>query len=75
MKIRVVVEVDVNFDLESDGEIQDEGVVDSDIVGQAVVDSIHNGSVVDTIADYISDRSGWCVLGVSILVPEVECIG
>ena len=74
MKIRVVVEVDVNFDLESDGETHTESAVDSDVVGQAVVEGLNNSDVADSIVELISDRSGWCVSGLTLSTPEAECI-
>lgn len=74
MKIRVVVEVDINFDLESDREIHNESVVDSDIVGQAVVEGLNNSDVAENLVDIISDRSGWSVLGLALTTPESECI-
>ena len=70
MKFRVVVEIDINFDLECDGEMSNESVVDSDAVGQAIVANMINYVMVDDI----SDKTGWCINNLSIKVPEAECI-
>lgn len=75
MRFRIMVEVDVSFDLEDDeGELLEEGVVDSDVAGQAIVDAINSDFVGDEIVDLISDRTGWAVLGMSMTVPNAECI-
>lgn len=74
MKIRVVVEIDINFDLESDGEIHNESVVDSDIVGQAIVKGLNNSDTADNMVELVSDASGWCVSSLTLSTPEAECI-
>lgn len=68
MRMRVVLELDVNFDAEDE-------VVDNKIVGEAIIGALHNGGVIDTIADYIQDDIEEDVLSVNMFVPEVECIG
>jgi hypothetical protein len=74
MKIRMTVEVDVSFDLESNGVVHDLSVIDSDVVGQALVSVMHVDVVTDSMIEAISENTGWCVSGFSLRVPDVECI-
>ena len=75
MKFRLTVEVDINFDLECDGEISTEAEsVDSDAVGQQIVNQLVEGSFVDQLCDDITNETGWCIAGLSLTVPEAECI-
>jgi hypothetical protein len=75
MKIRMTVEVEIKFDLESDGEVlSEENVIDSDIVGDAVVKAIKNSIDDDYLVDAISERCGWCIQSLNISIPEAECV-
>lgn len=60
MKIQVTLEFDIEFDLESDGETLDEdSVINSDKVGQDIVDVLHSESFIDEILENMSTE--WCV--------------
>jgi len=75
MKFRLTVEVDINFDLECDGEISTEAEsVDSDAVGQQIVNQLVHGSFVDLLCDDVTNETGWCITGLSLTVPSAECI-
>lgn len=75
MKIRVTLEVDVNFDLESDGEVGTEASdVDSDLVGQAVGDSLRAGEFLDEMVENITNKSGWCVNSLNLTTTDIECV-
>ena len=74
MKIRMVVEVDVKFDLESDGVVHDESVIDSDVVGQALVSVMHVDIVTGSMVEAITEVTGWCVEDLWLSVPNAECI-
>ena len=74
MKIKVTLEVDIDFDLESDGVLHGEDVVDKHVVGKAVTSVLHTDIVVDSMVDAITDDTGWCVLGIGVNT-EAEQVG
>jgi hypothetical protein len=74
MKIRITVEVEVGFDLESDGVQHGEDVIDSDDVGQAVVSVMHTDIVTDSMIEAISERTGWVVASFALTTPDAECV-
>jgi hypothetical protein len=70
----MVVEVDVKFDLESDGVVHDESVIDSDVVGQALVSVMHVDIVTGSMVEAITEVTGWCVEDPRLSVLNAECI-
>jgi len=75
MKFRFTVEVDIDFDLECDGEVSTEAEsVDSDDVGQTIVAKLNDGSIADELVDEITDVTGWCINSLKLTVPDAECI-
>jgi hypothetical protein len=74
MKIRMTVEVNVSFDLESDGVVHDQSVINSDVVGQALASVMHVDVVTDSMIEAISENTGWCVSGFSLSAHDAECI-
>jgi hypothetical protein len=75
MKFRFTVEVDINFDLECDGDVSTEAEsLDSDIVGQTIKAHLCDGEFLDTMVDRIAEAAGWCINSLSLTVPDAECI-
>jgi hypothetical protein len=74
VKFRIEAEIDIDFDLESDGvrvPIEDSGI-DSDVVGKIIKDAIQYQVPQDVIDD-ISDDTGWCVNNIKCAVTNIEC--
>ena len=75
MKFRMVVEVDLDFDLESDGDIGNEdNDIDSDVVGQSINNHFSDHEWLDGMVDAITEKSGWCLKGLNLRVTDAECI-
>ena len=74
MKIRITLEVDVSFDLESDGVLHTEAVISSDEVSQAVVSVLHTDIVTDSMIEAITDAAGWCVSSFALTTPDANCV-
>ena len=77
MKFRFVVEVDVAFDLECDGEVSTETArVDSDTVGQTINSEMSAAfdQHADSMVDAVSDATGWCINSLSVTITDAECI-
>ena len=75
MKFRFEIEVDINFDLECDGETTTEAEsLDSDVVGQTINAHLRDGEFLDTMADRITDTTGWCINSLRLTVNDAECI-
>ena len=75
MKFRFEIEVDINFDLECDGEVSTEAEsLDSDVVGQTINAHLRDGEFLDTMVDRITDTTGWCINSLRLTVNDAECI-
>ena len=74
MKIKLTVEVDISFDLESDGVVYNEGAVDGHAVGKAIAGVINTDIVTESMVDAITEDTGWCVTGMTI-TTEAEQVG
>jgi len=75
MKFRFEIEVDINFDLECDGETTTEAEsLDSDVVGQTINAHLRDGEFLDTMVDRITDTTGWCINSLGLTVKDAECI-
>jgi hypothetical protein len=76
MKFQLVIEAEVLFDLECDGETSTEREsIDSDIVGQAINRTITSMlcNDADEIVDAVTDATGWCSTSMRIRVIDAEC--
>lgn len=78
MKFRFVVEAEIDFDQESNGEVSTEREsLDSDIVGQTINAEItrmlDDDAEAGEIVDAITNATGWCIKGMSIKVTDAEC--
>lgn len=60
--MKVLFEIDIDFDMESDGEILSESILDTDIIIKTVIDSID----LDQMVDSITEETGFCIKGIGL---------
>lgn len=66
MKISIPIIVDVYFDIDA----EDQPEVDMDQLRNNTEQAIMQILESDTIADCITDETGWCIQGLSVTIPE-----
>ncbi len=74
MRITIPVTIDVEFDLEMDGQLMDEGVIRSDDVGRALGGVIHaaleRDHVFDELVEIATEAGDWCVKSLSVTTGD-----
>lgn len=66
MKISIPIMVDVYFDIDE----EDQPEVDMDQVRKNTEQAIIEMIDTDSMVDFITDETGWCIQGLAITIPE-----
>ena len=72
MKIRAVVEIDVDFDTEGQPEVIVE--FNTAAIKEAVEDCIMNEDLAEVLVADITDASGWAVSGLSVAMGPIDIV-
>lgn len=66
MKIRIPMMIEINFDIDTD----DQNEVDINQLRNKTINAIFETVSTDSMVDYITDETGWCVTGFSVTSEE-----
>jgi hypothetical protein len=75
MKIRIMLEINVAFDLESDGRTWPESVIPMARVVEALDQTLHShldDELGEALVEAATDAAGWCVSSSSFNTAHVE---
>lgn len=65
--MRIPVYIDIDFDLESYGELVSESAIKREAVEDAIME-VFNGPLCENMVDDITDNTGWCIKSLNVSV-------